>query len=186
MTLVDFQPRLSKAKEKRILLRFSMSLDAKTVSAAPKNISEAFYAVCKDDLGLNPVGIEAEFSDVAINFYATTETVTPTLKVSGCSLKKLQVVHPDKVEVNDGDIKLTFVVHVPASEKAIIWSYRNHACDLAAEFVEIQLSIPVAKEEPAAKEGDSQMKLGETVPTDQSASNVESITSGKKAKSKKK
>jgi hypothetical protein len=170
MMLVDFQPRLSKASEKRVLMKFSVPLDAETVDAAPINIKEGFYANSKDGLGLNPIGIEAEFADAIVNFYATPETATPSLKVSGCTLRKLQIIHPEgKGDVEEA--RLTFTMHVPASEKVIVWCYKNYGCDVAAEFAEVQLSIPAAKEDKAEPEqDDKQLKLvDQPAPTEEPA-----------------
>lgn len=155
VSLLDIKPKLNAQDEKRIRLDLSMVLTAEALSAAPENVKEAFYAVTKDSLGLNPVGLMAEFQDVKATFFATPQTKTPSLEIAGCTLRQLEVSRPEKkATLDDGDVRLGFNITIPASREVWNWSYLNFGADLALLFEELQPMLPHIKE--ANPNGDGQ------------------------------
>lgn len=158
LILVDVKPKLSKESEKRIRLDFSMKLTAQALETAPENVKEAFYAVTKDSLGLNPIGITSEFQDAVINFYATMKTKSPSLEVGGCTIRQLSVHRPEKADLDDGDVRLKFHINVPASTEVWAWCYPAYGTEMAAEFEELQPLLPHIK--AANPDSDGQGILG--------------------------
>jgi hypothetical protein len=182
ITLIDVKPKLNSEKEKRIRLDFAIDLTSDALAEAPENIKEAYYAVTKDSLGLNPVGIVNEFQDAAISFYATKATKAPSLEVAGCTIRKLSV------ERKKDDVRLKFHINVPASREVWNWCFGNYGCGLAAEFEDMQPMLPHIK--AAEPDGDGQgileMEKSDPQPTVADANNVEPEAKKKSKKKKKK
>jgi len=145
-----------------------MPLTAEAISSAPESVKEAFYSVQKDSLGLNPIGIDAQFQDVVVSFFATKATKTPNLEVSGSKVKKLEVSRPEhKTILDDGDVRLSFRLLVPASQEVWKWGYSNFKAEVAVLFEEMQPLLPNIK--AAEPDGDGQgileMEKSDPIPT---------------------
>lgn len=155
VTLLDVKPKLNTQDEKRVRLDLAMALTADALSGAPENVKEAFYAVTKDSLGLNIVGITTEFKDVKATFYSTPQTKTPSLEIAGCTLRQLEVSRPgNKIELVDGDVSLGFHINVPANREVWRWCYDSFGSTLCMVVEEVQPFLPHIK--AANSNGDGQ------------------------------
>lgn len=158
LTLVDVKPKLNQQNDKRLRFDFAMPLTAEILKSAPRDVKDAFYAVSKDESHLNPIGIGTEFDGVVVNIFDTPLTKHARLELANCTLKQLEVARPDnKAMLNDGDVRLSFHMNVPASRDAWNWGYGCYGSDLCAVFEEMQPIFPQIKE--ANPNGDGQVIL---------------------------
>lgn len=146
VTLLDIKPKLNTEKEKRLRLDFSMPMTAKAMEGANESIKEAFYAVCKESVGLESGRIAKEYQDVKVKFFATPLTKTPAMELTGCTLRQLEVSRPtNKLELGDGDVHLGFHINTPADQELWNWLFRQMGADLWLEFEEMQPMLPNLK-----------------------------------------
>jgi hypothetical protein len=149
-------PKLDK-KKSTITLGFSMPLTAEAIKEAPESVKEAFYSVQKDSLGLNPIGIDSQFQDVTVSFFATKETKAANLETSGAKIKKMEVSRPDhKTFLDDGDVRLSFRLLVPASQETWKWGYSNFKAEVAVLFEDMNPLLPHIREEKSDEVDENQ------------------------------
>lgn len=145
----------AKPKENKIWtirLALAMPLTAAVLADSPQNVVEAFNAIAKDDMGLNPIGLTAEFDEAVFTFYATKDTKAPSLEVGGCVIRGMQVERPEKkAELDDGDVTLRFDLDVPASRDVWNWAYRNYGATMCAEIESVQMKLAIKAADPDQK-----------------------------------
>jgi hypothetical protein len=154
LSLVGIKAKPKENKIWTIRLALSSPLTAKVLADSPQNVVEAFNAIAKDDMGLNPIGLTAEFDEAVFTFYATQQTKSPSLEVGGCVIRDMQVERPDKKAVlDDGDVKLRFNLDIPASREVWDWAYRNYGATLCAEIESVQMKLNIKAADPEGKNG---------------------------------
>lgn len=155
LTLMDVKPKLNQQADKRIRFDFSMPLTAEILKSAPRDVKDAFYAVAKGGAHLNPIGISAEFEGVIVSIFDTPQTKAARLELDNCTLKQLEVARPEnKLNLDDGDVRLSFHMNVPASKDSWLWGFSCYGSDLCAVFEEMQPVFPQIK--AAEPNGDGQ------------------------------
>lgn len=188
VTLVNIKPKLNKEGEKRIRLDFEMPLTAEVIESAPQPVSEAFYTVVKEGNLLNPVGIVREYQGANLKFFSTHMTASADLTISECTLQDLEVHRPEKkVNLDDGDVKLKFVVNAPATRKLWIYAYENFGTDVFVTFEDAQPLLPNVKPESKADDGQATLEgIGKPETEKSGKAPVTEIDKGKKPAKKKK
>lgn len=156
MSLVGVKAKPKENKIWTIRLALVVPLTAEVLNDAPRNVTEAFYAVSKEDAGINAVGLSAEFDEAVFTFFATKETKTPSLEVGGCVIRNMQVERPDKkTDLDDGDVKLRLDLDIPARRDVWAWAYSNFGAQVCAEIASVQMKLDI-KTADADKKNDGQ------------------------------
>lgn len=162
INLDDFQPKLNSEKEKRLLLQFIMPITGQPLVGLPGFLGAAVEALEKDGSAIDEANITTELEGVTMDIWATDKSEKRDQLITAATLRKFQMVRKRVKE--ETIVSLLFNCTIQASEKLLLWAFRNHGADMWIQFTETQPTIPEVKE-------DGQMNLGSGGIADQEAGN---------------
>lgn len=160
INLDDFAPKLNSEKEKRLLLAFVMPITGQPFIGLPNFLAAAVEALEKDGSAIDEANITTELEGVTMDIWATDKSEKRDQLITAATLRKFVMVR--KREKEDTIVSLKFNCTIQASEKLLIWAFRNHGADMWIQFTETQPTL-------GAPADDKQMNLGSGGIADQEA-----------------
>jgi hypothetical protein len=112
----------TKAEENRFKLSLSIPLLNQSVVSMPKAVSDVFSVMAKDDSDLSRAKLAVFLEGMTLELFATdTQKGAPSLSITGCTFKSLQLVAAGVAEKRTIDLEM--MAYVPASLALHDWVY---------------------------------------------------------------